>query len=106
MTKDWQIDYQQARLEEILEDGTVRCHLSPRNCKIKEGQQGFCGIKQVYDAGKHLELSTLMITDISDHEETAMKISDWMMENLDSTSDVGIGENLGFVSPDASQYNP
>jgi pyruvate formate lyase activating enzyme len=252
MSKNWQIDYQQARLEEILEDGTVICHLSPRNCKIKKGKQGFCGvrgnrsgrlitlnygkgvhateevieteainhyspgerilsmgnigcmfncdycqnwktsqvkyledrdvhsytpeqvvdiavrhgirclswtyndpvvwhefildtarlakqaglinlyksafyitpeaidellpyidifsislkavdegyyrkitkgrlqpvlngIKQVYDNGKHLELSTLMITDISDNEETAMKIADWMMENLDST---------------------
>ena len=252
MQKSWQDDYQQARLEEILEDGVVRCHLSPRNCKIKEGQQGFCGvrgnrngrlitlnygkgvhateevieteainhyspgerilsmgnvgcmfncdycqnwktsqvkyleerdvhyytpeqvvdtavrhdirciswtyndpvvwhefildtarlakqaglinlyksafyitqeaidellpyidifliflkaidedyynkitkggwqpvlngIKQVYDAGKHLELSTLMITDISDNEATAMKIADWIMENLDST---------------------
>ena len=45
MQKSWQDDYQQARLEEILEDGVVRCHLSPRNCKIKEGQQGFCGVR-------------------------------------------------------------
>jgi len=55
--------------------------------KITKGslQPVLNGIKQVYDAGKHLELSTLMIADISDNEETAMKISDWMMENLDST---------------------
>ncbi len=55
--------------------------------KITKGslQPVLNGIKQVYDAGKHLELSTLMITDISDNEETAIKIADWVMENLDSS---------------------
>ncbi len=41
----WQETYQQARLEEQLADGSVRCHLSPRNCVIKEGQFGFCGVR-------------------------------------------------------------
>ena len=34
-----------ARLEEILPGGAVKCHLSPRNCVIKEGRQGFCGVR-------------------------------------------------------------
>lgn len=41
----WKDTYQQARLEEILQDGVVRCHLSPRNCTLKEGQHGFCGVR-------------------------------------------------------------
>jgi pyruvate formate lyase activating enzyme len=41
------------------------------------------GIKQVYASGRHLELSTLMITDVSDNNETAKKITDWVLENLD-----------------------
>jgi pyruvate formate lyase activating enzyme len=41
----WKDTYQQARLEEILPDGVVRCHLSPRNCTLKEGQHGFCGVR-------------------------------------------------------------
>ncbi|MCC6554903.1 MAG: AmmeMemoRadiSam system radical SAM enzyme [Polyangiaceae bacterium] len=41
----WRETYRQARLEEILEDGVVRCHLSPRNCTLKEGQHGFCGVR-------------------------------------------------------------
>ena len=42
---DWREDFQEARLEERLEEGRVRCHLSPRNCVIKEGKQGFCGVR-------------------------------------------------------------
>lgn len=43
------------------------------------------GIKQVYAAGKHVELSTLMITDVSDTPETALKIADWVLTHLDAT---------------------
>lgn len=39
--------------------------------------------KQVYKAGKHVEVSTLMVTDISDDENTARKISDWVLTDLD-----------------------
>lgn len=42
-------------------------------------------IKQVYKAGKHVELSTLMITGISDNEESARKLSEWVLTELDST---------------------
>ncbi len=41
--------------------------------------------KQVYLAGKHLELSTLMVTDISDDVESAKKISGWLLRELDAT---------------------
>ncbi|CAH2802692.1 MAG: COG1180: Radical SAM, Pyruvate-formate lyase-activating enzyme like [uncultured Caballeronia sp.] len=41
----WQLDSHPARLEEILPDGSVRCHLSPRNCVIKEGGRGFCKVR-------------------------------------------------------------
>lgn len=41
--------------------------------------------KQVHRAGKHVEVSTLMITDISDDEATAVKVSDWVINELDST---------------------
>ncbi len=43
------------------------------------------GAKQVFQAGKHLELSTLMITDISDNDETARKVADWVLSNVGST---------------------
>ncbi|HEX8706691.1 MAG TPA: AmmeMemoRadiSam system radical SAM enzyme [Pyrinomonadaceae bacterium] len=42
---NWKETSHPARLEEILENGVVRCHLSPRNCTIKEGQHGFCGVR-------------------------------------------------------------
>jgi pyruvate formate lyase activating enzyme len=42
-------------------------------------------VKQVFRAGKHLELSTLMLTDISDNEDTARKVSEWILTNLDSS---------------------
>lgn len=41
------------------------------------------GIKQVYQAKKHVEVSTLMVTDISDNEDTARKISDWLLREVD-----------------------
>jgi pyruvate formate lyase activating enzyme len=43
--QEWQNSWQQARLEERFPDGSVRCHLSPRHCKIKEGKNGFCGVR-------------------------------------------------------------
>jgi pyruvate formate lyase activating enzyme len=45
MTKGWQEFGYPASLEEPLEDGVVRCHLSPRNCKIRPGQHGFCMVR-------------------------------------------------------------
>ena len=42
---DWRSTTHPARLEEILENGVVRCHLSPRNCTLKIGQHGFCGVR-------------------------------------------------------------
>jgi len=47
MAAIWKSTYQQARLEEILPDGLIRCHLSPRNCTLREGQDGFCGVRGV-----------------------------------------------------------
>jgi pyruvate formate lyase activating enzyme len=43
------------------------------------------GARKVFRAGKHLELSTLMITGISDDEDTARSIANWVLTNLDST---------------------
>lgn len=45
--KSWKSSYQQASLEELLPDGRVRCHLSPRNCTLREGQDGFCKVRGV-----------------------------------------------------------
>lgn len=45
MNQTWRDEYRQARLEELLADGVVRCHLSPRTCVIKPGQHGFCGVR-------------------------------------------------------------
>lgn len=44
-SETWTETAHPARLEEILGEGTVRCHLSPRNCVIKEGKFGFCGVR-------------------------------------------------------------
>lgn len=38
--------------------------------------------KRVFKAGKHLEVSTLMLTDISDNEDTARKVSEWVLRDL------------------------
>jgi pyruvate formate lyase activating enzyme len=43
--QEWKQTFQPARLEERLPDGSVRCHLSPRNCVMREGQHGFCGVR-------------------------------------------------------------
>ncbi|MEU6486136.1 AmmeMemoRadiSam system radical SAM enzyme [Streptomyces sp. NPDC046887] len=46
MTKtDWNSEARPARLEERLDDDVVRCHLSPRNCRIRPGQHGFCMVR-------------------------------------------------------------
>ncbi|MFJ5711476.1 AmmeMemoRadiSam system radical SAM enzyme [Streptomyces sp. NPDC093105] len=41
----WNSDPRPARLEERLDDGVVRCHLSPRNCRIRPGRYGFCRVR-------------------------------------------------------------
>lgn len=41
----WNQNAYPARLEERLEDDVVRCHLSPRNCRIRPGQHGFCMVR-------------------------------------------------------------
>ncbi|HVO31628.1 MAG TPA: AmmeMemoRadiSam system radical SAM enzyme, partial [bacterium] len=41
----WRDSHHPARLEERLEGGRVRCHLSPRNCVIAGGEFGFCGVR-------------------------------------------------------------
>jgi pyruvate formate lyase activating enzyme len=38
--------------------------------------------KKIYQAGKHLEVSNLMITDISDNEQSARNMASWVLENL------------------------
>lgn len=45
MSESWKNEPRPARLAEQLEDGVVRCHLSPRNCKIRPGQHGFCMVR-------------------------------------------------------------
>ncbi|MDB5101775.1 MAG: AmmeMemoRadiSam system radical enzyme [Cyanobacteria bacterium RYN_339] len=45
MTTNWFDDSHPAMLEEKLENGMVKCHLSPRNCVIAEGRRGFCGVR-------------------------------------------------------------
>lgn len=47
--KRWMETWQPARLEEVLDGGTVRCHLSPRHCTLKPGQRGFCGVRMNRD---------------------------------------------------------
>lgn len=42
---NWRDDPYPARLSEQLGDGVVRCHLSPRNCRIRPGQHGFCMVR-------------------------------------------------------------
>lgn len=34
-----------------LDDGRVQCDLCPRNCKLHEGQRGFCYVRQARDNG-------------------------------------------------------
>ena len=39
-------------------------------------------VRQVYRAGKHVEISTLMITDVSDNEQTARAVTEWVLAEL------------------------
>lgn len=41
------------------------------------------GIKQIYDSGKHLEVSQLVVTDLNDDGVDAEKTARWMLDNLD-----------------------
>ncbi len=43
------------------------------------------GIKQIYDSGKHLEVSQLVVTDLNDDGVDAKKTAEWMLKNLDSS---------------------
>lgn len=39
--KNWMLESTPAMLEELLPNGAVKCHLSPRNCVIQEGKLVF-----------------------------------------------------------------
>lgn len=41
----WKDTFVEARMWESLPEQVVRCHLSPRNCILKDGQHGFCGVR-------------------------------------------------------------
>lgn len=43
--QNWRETFRPALLEEVLPQGVVRCHLSPRNCQLKDGAHGFCGVR-------------------------------------------------------------
>jgi pyruvate formate lyase activating enzyme len=45
MTQAWRDKGYPANLEERLDNDVVRCHLSPRNCRIRPGQHGFCMVR-------------------------------------------------------------
>src|ERR1700732_4104820 len=34
-----------------LDDGRIQCDLCPRECKLREGQRGFCFVRQAQDGG-------------------------------------------------------
>jgi pyruvate formate lyase activating enzyme len=42
----WRSTHRDAQLWHALADGAVQCHLSPRGCHLREGQRGFCGVRQ------------------------------------------------------------
>ena len=42
----WTISNHPARLWTPMDDDRVVCHLSPRNCTLREGQYGFCGVRR------------------------------------------------------------
>ncbi|HWN43544.1 MAG TPA: AmmeMemoRadiSam system radical SAM enzyme [Thermoanaerobaculia bacterium] len=46
---NWEASHHPARLEEDLGGGVVRCHLSPRQCKMTPGKAGFCGVRMNVD---------------------------------------------------------
>ncbi len=48
-TPSWNTSTTEARLWSRTEEGKVVCHLSPRNCTLRDGQYGFCGVRQNVD---------------------------------------------------------
>lgn len=38
-------DLREARYYEKLDNNTVQCHLCPRECLVREGERGFCGVR-------------------------------------------------------------
>ncbi len=48
---EWQSDTHPAKLYTALGDGSVQCHLSPRNCVIKPGKTGYCRVRGNVDGG-------------------------------------------------------
>ncbi len=42
---DWMNEFVPASFSEPLPDGSLRCHLSPRNCVIGDGKLGFCKVR-------------------------------------------------------------
>ncbi|MBI2910345.1 MAG: AmmeMemoRadiSam system radical SAM enzyme [Chloroflexi bacterium] len=43
---NWEASFHDARLWQRLENDAVQCGLSPRHCKMRPGQAGFCGVRQ------------------------------------------------------------
>lgn len=43
--RKWRESYHPASFEESLDNEFVRCHLSPRHCRIGPGRNGFCGVR-------------------------------------------------------------
>jgi len=42
----WRETHREARLWHSLGDNRVQCRLSPRGCRMREGQHGFCGVRK------------------------------------------------------------
>ena len=43
-----------------LDDGRIQCDLCPRECKLHEGQRGFCFVRQAQDGGVVLTSITML----------------------------------------------
>jgi pyruvate formate lyase activating enzyme len=43
---EWTDTHHDARLWHETEGGGVQCRLSPRGCRMRDGQRGFCGVRQ------------------------------------------------------------
>ncbi len=46
MSEAWRESHREARLWDASDDGSVVCRLSPRGCRMREGQHGFCGVRK------------------------------------------------------------
>jgi pyruvate formate lyase activating enzyme len=46
---EWDASVHPARLGEDLGNGVIKCHLSPRNCRMSPGKAGFCGVRMNLD---------------------------------------------------------